>query len=519
MHLKALTGLRFFAAIAIVLLHIKSYYDYQFFNSLPPALVYGVSFFFVLSGFILTHVYGNKAFPGYFTFLTARFARIWPVHISAFALLILFVPANSVTFDGEGFFGKGFTLFTNILLLQSFIPFPVHFFSYNSLSWSISTEFFFYLMFPLLIVNLRETWRTKLFLAFCGGIAMVMIAWSMQLPQESSLPTALSYSSFLYPFPLARIFEFTLGMVSYIFWSAYIKDNLKHYWFATTIEICSVVLLVLWACNILNVIQNINPPELHQWIATIGACPIFAILICAMANGNGLLGQFLGSKIMVFLGEISFAIYMYHQVLLKIFKCHFPQLNGIQGILVFFSTLIVICSISFFLIEKPARTWIIKKSQALLALKFTSKKAVIYITASLGLFIIISGVTQYKADFDIIMGKTIYEGQTAKVVKKNNILYFMLKPASISADEQDYFFVHVIPKNLADLPTKQSAHGFDNYDFPLNKVKKVKSAIVKHYTSYPVIVARSMPDYAIKQIETGQINPDSGEVYWATSGN
>lgn len=68
MQLRALTGLRFFAAFAIVLLHLKLAIKLPLLELMGQTLVHGVSFFFVLSGFILTHVYSNKDFPGLVTF-------------------------------------------------------------------------------------------------------------------------------------------------------------------------------------------------------------------------------------------------------------------------------------------------------------------------------------------------------------------------------------------------------------------------------------------------------------------
>lgn len=82
-HLPALTGLRFFAAFAIVVLHGMAAWPLPIFVA-ELALNQGVSFFFVLSGFILTYVYRDLSGKGAVReFYIHRIARIWPVHIAA----------------------------------------------------------------------------------------------------------------------------------------------------------------------------------------------------------------------------------------------------------------------------------------------------------------------------------------------------------------------------------------------------------------------------------------------------
>ncbi len=125
------------------------------------AFFQGVSFFFVLSGFILTIVYPTLPKHQIKQFYLARFARIWPAHIAAliFFLMLLHnkLPAT---------ISQLIILITNITLIQGWIPDIDYYFSFNAPSWSISTEAFFYLCFPLLILRWRQTWPYKLFIIF-----------------------------------------------------------------------------------------------------------------------------------------------------------------------------------------------------------------------------------------------------------------------------------------------------------------------------------------------------------------
>lgn len=128
--LKPLTSLRFVAAMMIVLLHSLVYFKSQWLwlTYVPQTAVQGVSFFFVLSGFILTHVYSRRQYS-YADFLWARFARLWPMHIATIALVMFCVRADSITFDGPGLFSKWVTLAANVTLTHAVVPYTAFTFS------------------------------------------------------------------------------------------------------------------------------------------------------------------------------------------------------------------------------------------------------------------------------------------------------------------------------------------------------------------------------------------------------
>jgi hypothetical protein len=88
-----------------------------------------------------------------------------------------------------------------------------------------------------------------------------------------------------------------------------------------------------------------------------GSCWIFAILIVIFAGGHGVIGRLLSIAPLVWLGEVSFAIYMVHQILLKIFTPH-PQ---IFTELVFFPTLIAVVAVLHYAIERPGRAFLAGK--------------------------------------------------------------------------------------------------------------------------------------------------------------
>jgi peptidoglycan/LPS O-acetylase OafA/YrhL len=120
-HLDALTTLRFFAAALIVIGHADPIFGpFNFARSAP--LNQGVSFFFVLSGFILTWNYPSlTGWKDRRQFWLARIARIWPLHLATCLLWIglIFNFDRATHFPGtEG----AVKLFTNLLLMQAWVP-------------------------------------------------------------------------------------------------------------------------------------------------------------------------------------------------------------------------------------------------------------------------------------------------------------------------------------------------------------------------------------------------------------
>lgn len=169
--LNALTSLRFFAAAMIVLGHCHGVFENT--NRIAEifALNQAVSFFFVLSGFILVYVYPalNNSRDRYH-FLLARVARIWPAHIASFLLLLILAPMTLRPTISDS---VPWIILTNIFMVHSWIPLWNYFLSFNGVSWSISTEFFFYLCFPLLIYRWSQTWFRKLFFSFLLVLTMI----------------------------------------------------------------------------------------------------------------------------------------------------------------------------------------------------------------------------------------------------------------------------------------------------------------------------------------------------------
>lgn len=152
MKLHSLTSLRFFAAAFVVLGHLPSAARDSGF--LQESFM-GVTFFFVLSGFILSFSYAGRIQQGqtsYSDFIASRFARIYPLH---FLMMVWAIPLAVVA--GYPAQKVAIQAAAHLTLTQAYIPDKSIFFSFNAPAWSLSVEMLFYALFPLL-AKARTGW-------------------------------------------------------------------------------------------------------------------------------------------------------------------------------------------------------------------------------------------------------------------------------------------------------------------------------------------------------------------------
>ena len=356
--LPALTSLRFFAALAIVIHHCNGVFWPA--ADLGP-LDAGVSFFFVLSGFILTYVYFDPV-SGRFAlqrFYTARIARIWPLHLVCLLLTIFFVNVPE-PFDPA-------VLLANSLMLHAWIPFDRYFFSYNYASWSISTELFFYLMLPLLLYF--ATWQryALLLLSLATVLALAQVGAAEHLPVWDTSGDFLSSTGLLYTNPLARFAEFLVGVVCAVQWLKKATVQTSARWLGSLIECTAIALFALGFNFFMHGGATLADARwlpaaptralLSEWLSHVGLTPFAAIVIVVFARHRGYLSQLLSQRWLVFLGEISFALYLVHQIALRWLQQHGSHFT-LSDFGLFMLGIIVLATLLHVAIERPARTWL-----------------------------------------------------------------------------------------------------------------------------------------------------------------
>lgn len=351
--IDSLTSLRFFAAFAIVLHHAKGLvFSSEFMKGVP--LPSGVSFFFVLSGFILSYVYsGRMESIGLYKFYTSRFSKIWPPHILTFLLVMVFIPAK------EGWF----IALVNASLLQSVVPIPAYYFSINSVSWSISAELFFYAAFPLLLAGLNKNWHFKLVaLLLLGGVGAYIIDRSGVNYYSPDKWTEFSAHGLAYISPLFRIQEFFMGMLLFKVFD-YVK-GWKGFGFAlcTVLEVLCVAGVVLLTQDITEAIAYSligieNNASGEFWAhCTLGV--LFGLVIVCFAINKGFISKILRLRLFVVLGEISFSMYLIHQIVFRFYDTHKAMFESIPKEMIFPLLVTVIFVLSYGVwrfVELPAQ--------------------------------------------------------------------------------------------------------------------------------------------------------------------
>jgi peptidoglycan/LPS O-acetylase OafA/YrhL len=354
--LNSLTGLRFIAAAMIVLWHIAGQFG------LPPVilggwpLTGGVSFFFILSGFILAHAHPKMIAGGApFSFYVSRIARIWPAHLACF--LLLFALVQNVPENGTS--GSASVVLANIFLVQAWAPEKSVFFSFNAVSWSLSAEMFFYALFPLLILDIEKTWAWKL--GVTALIVVVAIAYGVHAKWAGIDAAWITIN------PLPRLFEFMFGICLRRLWGRYGDLVPNRIFPATIVELACVGAVVFLGCLFPWVFSQL-PQVLHNdtcriWLMNSGILLLpFAATIFVAASGRGLISAALGSRPMVVLGEMSFAIYLVHQIVLRAFVQRAAELAVWPPGLALAGYLLLTLLLSTLIwtdVERPAWTFII----------------------------------------------------------------------------------------------------------------------------------------------------------------
>ncbi|WP_309227229.1 acyltransferase family protein [Micromonospora thermarum] len=287
--LPSLTGLRWIAALLVFGFHAatmgivaepahKGIVDRAFALGLS-----GVQFFFILSGFVL--VWSARPGEAKRTFLRRRIAKIYPNHVVMFvaALLVAYAFADPV---------HPRAAVENLLLVQAWDPTPGVFYSVNTVSWSLSCELFFYACLPFALPLIHRMPAGALWAVVVAVPLLILALWPAQtlVPEESRW-------WFTQVFPLVRSLEFWLGVAA--------AELLRRgRWRGPRLGVASVLFLVTWV-----VASGWIRAEL--WAALLSIAYVLVIAAAADADVRGRRTLW-ASRPMVWLGEVSFAFYLVH---------------------------------------------------------------------------------------------------------------------------------------------------------------------------------------------------------------
>ena len=366
--LPALTSLRFLAALHVCLFHIYSM------KALSASGIWtfervgyvGVSFFFVLSGFILVYTYGDRDFTRK-DFWQARFARIYPAY--AFSLLVnmpffffacLTVKGRAMHFPFYEWSTRHFALSVAsvLLLVQSWIPNNA--LAWNGPAWSLSCEAFFYLLFPFALLRMKSFDSRKLLalaatawlivLGLCASYAMFHPDGVAQVDDSSLNLVWLNVVKFN---PLMRLPEFIVGMTAGVF---FLRGKFSGRW-ANGIVFAGVA----GAATAIATYRFIPYPVLHTALLT----PAFAAIIVGVAL-RPKWTSLLAFRPFEVLGEISYSFYLLHILVIAMWfigKDGKPIHNTPSGIAIGISVPILLALGVYYGIERPLRKKLAPKTK------------------------------------------------------------------------------------------------------------------------------------------------------------
>ena len=338
--LPSLTGLRWSAALLVFLYHVSVV---QYFGGHSASLVdwafgagdVGVSFFFVLSGFVLA--WSTPPATRAVRFWRKRFARIYPLHLTtallALALALTLAPGTKPDFA---------QLAANLSLTQSWIPNVSFYQSVNPVSWSLACEAFFYFLFPLLIGPLRQLGSRGNAIVVAGCLALEFLIPALAHHLYPSIPLDF----LLYFFPLERLPEFLLGM-------ALAQVVIAGRWRGPGVAMSLAITVFGYFLT-----YRVHSEYRYEACTAIGiACLIAAV---ALADVRGEPSPWRGPRA-VKLGELSFAFYMIHLLVMRageyVFRAH-PQEGWLFGSVATASSFAISLAAAWVLhnhVEKPMR--------------------------------------------------------------------------------------------------------------------------------------------------------------------
>lgn len=317
-HLAPLTSVRFFAALYVVVFHLA-----------PPEVratelgrrfadggYIGVSFFFILSGFILGWNYLPRYADGRIPpreFWRARLARVYPVYVLALLAsapyFVLRVLREQPTHSAAAFeLGRVSTLV--LTLTQSWIPRYAT--AWNSPAWSLSVEAFFYALFPLLavgVVAIPKRRVTRVLAATCGAALVAPALYLLLRPDGLAFPRFNSDGSWLDGLrymPLPHLPQFGAGLVA----ARWLLDRESAPGASRIGDVTWPVLGL--AALALALLMTVGYYPLYAFVHDGLLAPIFLAIIVLLARGGGPLVRLLSRPTLTLLGEASYGLYLLH---------------------------------------------------------------------------------------------------------------------------------------------------------------------------------------------------------------
>jgi peptidoglycan/LPS O-acetylase OafA/YrhL len=316
-----LTSLRFVTALHVFFFHLEA--SRIVFAPEPARLLasigyVGVSWFFVLSGFILTYSYAGRSLR-LGDFWRARWARVYPAYFVSLCLaapLFFYVCCHAPLPPELGWIAAmrdhilSFTLLS-VVLMQAWVPAAA--LAVNPVGWSLSAEAFFYFLFPLLLPALARCSRRTLLCALLAlglaslALALVYVIWAPDGKRHVTYDmNDLAWLNVLRFNPLVRLPEFVVGVCGALL---YLRPSISMRWSAPLV---AGGLIVLFAVAMYS--HGIPYPLIHNGLLSL---PFLAIIYGVALRPAW--ASFLEWRLFRALGEVSYSFFLTHGIVIALF--------------------------------------------------------------------------------------------------------------------------------------------------------------------------------------------------------
>lgn len=342
---EALTFFRFAAAIIVVIFHFgKKATEFGGVLTAGPQMV---TFFFVLSGFVMVLSYYNRNNVGIASYWWARLSRIMPVYLLAIALMMVYAHNENEKINAT-------SLMLNLLFLQSW--FPPHPRSINSPGWSLSVEMFFYFLFPMTLGLIKKYNAPAMTIGSVAVILWVVTqAVLAYLLSNDLIEGAQSIIlDFVYYFPLSHYCSFLLGMAGGLW---FVTDDFRVRSRYQSIALVAIAIsLVIFLLN--------NQSQLSNFLGFMPAfgssffAPVFLVFIMSIAICQTNAIAIFSAKPLVLLGESSYSLYILQEPVHLFYDRYFTRIGVTADFYIYLAILVGISILSFLMFEKPANKFL-----------------------------------------------------------------------------------------------------------------------------------------------------------------
>ncbi len=281
----------------------------------------GVSLFLVLSGFCMTYSYLDKPekttepdIINNISFAWRKIKKLFPLHLISFLFVALVIFGGLFLHKASGreIAEQGAYFVANGLLLQSWIPWRDGYFSFNAVSWYLSTSAFSYFAFPWVFQVIQS--KNKGRITRLAGITlcfMIMIAILLGIGKQNWGWTSALQKWVTYICPLYRVGDFIRGLVA-----GYVFVTIKNVWGEVQYTIAESAVIIIMVVQV--IIYNSVSVRATNWMLTLFWLPTSVLCIYLFAVNRGAVSKILSkSKVLIWIGDISAEAFLIHQICIK----------------------------------------------------------------------------------------------------------------------------------------------------------------------------------------------------------